>query len=144
MGLSTANFPWQQRRLTWSLKSCWCCPKIEATEISISHASCHWFKREKNIKNKDMKKTKTLKNIQNRRPEVFLRKSVLKICSKFKGEHPCWNVISIKLQRNVIETTLRHGCSSVNLLHIFRTTFLKNTSGLLLLKIYQHLVYKYT
>ena len=43
-----------------------------------------------------------------------------------------------------IEITLRHGCSSVNLLHIFRTPFLKNTSGLLLLKIYQHLVYKYT
>ena len=32
-----------------------------------------------------------------------------------------------------IETTLRHGCSPVNLLHIFRTLFLKNTSGWLLL-----------
>ena len=30
-------------------------------------------------------------------PEVFLRKGVLKICSKFTGEHPCRNVISIKL-----------------------------------------------
>ena len=29
----------------------------------------------------------------------------------------------------------RHGCSPVNLLHIFRTSFLKNTSGGLLLKI---------
>ena len=29
--------------------------------------------------------------------EVFLRKSVLKICSKFTGEHPCRSVISIKL-----------------------------------------------
>ena len=28
-----------------------------------------------------------------------------------------------------IEIALRHGCSPVNLLHIFRTTFLKNTSG---------------
>ena len=30
-------------------------------------------------------------------PEVFLRKGVLKICSKFTGEHPCRSVISIKL-----------------------------------------------
>ena len=29
---------------------------------------------------------------------MFLRKSVLKICSKFTGEHPCRSVISIKLQ----------------------------------------------
>ena len=32
-------------------------------------------------------------------PEVFLGKGVLKICSKFTGEHPCRTVISIKLQR---------------------------------------------
>ena len=30
------------------------------------------------------------------RPEVFLGKSVLEICSKFTGEHPCRTVISIK------------------------------------------------
>ena len=30
--------------------------------------------------------------------EVFLEKGVLKICSKFRGEHPCRSVISIKLQ----------------------------------------------
>ena len=30
-------------------------------------------------------------------PEAFLRKSVLKICSKFTGEHPCRSAISIKL-----------------------------------------------
>ena len=30
---------------------------------------------------------------------------------------------------NFIEITLWHGCSPVNLLHIFRTPFLKNTSG---------------
>ena len=28
-----------------------------------------------------------------------------------------------------IEIALRHGCSPVNLLHIFRTAFLKNTSA---------------
>ena len=47
-------------------------------------------------------------------PEVFLKKAVLKICSKFTGEHPCRSAISIKL-------------------HIFRTSFLKNSSGRLLL-----------
>ena len=45
------------------------------------------------------------------------------------------SVISIKLQRNFIEIALRHGCSPVHLLHIFRTPFLKNNSGWLLLKI---------
>ena len=33
----------------------------------------------------------------------------------------------------VAKHTLRHGCSPVNLLHIFRTLFPKNTSGGLLL-----------
>ena len=57
-------------------------------------------------------------------PEVFLLKGVLKICSKFTGEHPC---------RSIIEITLPHGCSPVNLLHIFRKPFTKNTSERLLL-----------
>ena len=64
---------------------------------------------------------------------VFLQKGVLKICSKFKGEHPCQSVISIKLPCNFFEITLQHGCSPVNLLHIFRTLFPKNTSGGLLI-----------
>ena len=58
--------------------------------------------------------------------EVFLEKAVLKICSKFTGEHPCRSVISIKLQSNLIEITLRHGCSAVNFPHVFRTLFTKN------------------
>ena len=37
-----------------------------------------------------------------------------------------------KLLCNVSEIALRHGCSAVNLLHIFRTPFLKNTFGWLL------------
>ena len=60
---------------------------------------------------------------------MFLGKVVLKICSKFTGEHPCRGVISIKFQSNFIEITLQHGCSPVNLLHIFRTPFPKDTSG---------------
>ena len=64
---------------------------------------------------------------------MFLGKGILKKCSKFTGDHPCRSVISIKLQSNFIEITLRRGCSPVNLLHIFRTPFPKNTSGGLLL-----------
>ena len=79
-------------------------------------------------------------------PEMFLVKGVVKIWSKFTGEHPCRSVISIKLQSNFIEITLRHGCFPVRLLHILRTTSSKNTSGRLLLSfahvIPLHLTYK--
>ena len=51
-------------------------------------------------------------------PDVFLGKGVLKICSKFTGEH---------------------GCSPVNLLYIFRTPFPKNTSGRLHLNILRYI-----
>ena len=64
------------------------------------------------------------------------KKVFWKICSKFTGEHPCQSVISIKLQSNFIEIVLRHGCSPVFLLYVFRTPFPKNTSGWLLLKKY--------
>ena len=100
------------------------------------------------------------------RPEAFLGKAVLKICSKvtgkhtcrsvisiklqgnFIGEHPCRSmisiklqsnfieVISIKLQSNFIEITLWHGCSPANLVHIFRTPFPKNTFERLLLLLF--------
>ena len=46
---------------------------------------------------------------------------VLKMCSKFTGEHPCRSVISIKLQSKFIEISLRQGCSPVNLLHTLTT-----------------------
>ena len=64
-------------------------------------------------------------------PEVLLGKSDLKICSKFI-EHPCRSVVTIKQLCNFIEIALQHGCSPVNLLHIFRRPFYKNTyEGLL-------------
>ena len=68
--------------------------------------------------------------------EVFLRKGLLKICSKFTWEHACRSAISIKLQSNFIEIAFRHGFSTVNLLHIFRIPFPRNTYGWLLLDIY--------
>ena len=78
---------------------------------------------------------KISRKFRSSRPEVFLRKGALKTCNKFTGEHSCRSVISINLQSNFIEITFWHDYSLVNLLHIFRTTFFKNTSGALLLKI---------
>ena len=74
-------------------------------------------------------------NARSSHPEVFLRKGVLKICSEFAGEHPCRGTILIKLPSNFIEIARRHGCSPVNLLHIFRTAFPRNTPGWLLLNV---------
>ena len=67
-------------------------------------------------------------------PEVFLGKGVLKTCKKFTGEHPSRSVISINLLCNFIEIALRHGCSPVNLLHLFEAPYPKNPSGRLLLE----------
>ena len=64
--------------------------------------------------------------------KVFLGKGVLKICSKFRGEHPYWSGISIKLKHLYWNHTLAW-CSPVELLHIFRTPFLQKTSGRLFL-----------
>ena len=68
--------------------------------------------------------------------DLFLQKGVLKIFSKFTGEHPCRSAISIKLLCNFTEIALRHGCYLANLLCIFRTPFSKNISGRLLLKVF--------
>ena len=65
---------------------------------------------------------------QSSHPEVFIGNGILKICSEFTGEQPFRRVVLIKFQSNVIEIILRHGCSPVNLLHIFRKPFSKNTS----------------
>ena len=48
------------------------------------------------------------------RPEMFLAKGVLKICSKFREEHPCRSAISIKLQSSFTEISLWYrGCTAL-------------------------------
>ena len=54
---------------------------------------------------------------QKQPPRGVPKKGVLKIYNKFKGEQPCRSAIS-----------LQHGCSPVNLLHVLRTPFFKNSS----------------
>ena len=74
------------------------------------------------------------KSFQKQPSRGFLQKSFMKICIKFTGKHPCRNVISIKLQDNFQEIAHRYWCYLVNLLHIFRTPFYKNTyRGMLLM-----------
>ena len=60
---------------------------------------------------------------------VFSVKCVLKIYRKLTGEHPYQSEISKNFLCNFAEITLRHGCFPVNLLHILRTPFPKNTYG---------------
>ena len=79
--------------------------------------------------------TKLLVMLRNSHPGIFLETVFLKICSKFTGEHSCRSVISIKLQSTFIEITLCYGGSPVNLPHIFRTPFTKNTCTWLLLNV---------
>ena len=94
---------------------------LPLTEDSADHCTLFW---------NHINKFKVLSYFSSSHPEEFLIKGVLKICSKFTGEHPCRSAISIS---NFIEIALRHGCSPVNLLHIFRTCFPRNTSVWLLL-----------
>ena len=44
-----------------------------------------------------------LADFRSSHPEVLLEKGVLKISSKFSGEHPCQSVISVKLQSNCFQ-----------------------------------------
>ena len=67
-------------------------------------------------------------NIRSSRPEVFLGKGVRKFAPNLQENNHA------EVRSNFIEITLRHGCSPVNWLHIFRTPFPKNTSGRLLLE----------
>ena len=44
----------------------------------------------------DVRKFNNERNFRSSHPELLLRKGVLKICSKFTGEHSCQSAISIK------------------------------------------------
>ena len=69
-------------------------------------------------------------NLQKQPSRGILSKSFSENMQKFTGEHPYTHA---KVQSNFIEIALLHGCSPVNLLHIFTTTFPKNTNGWLVL-----------
>ena len=72
-------------------------------EYGISHPFQHWtwqialVQKVYVVKNCHFYFTEFTK-YRSSRQEVFLRKDVVKICSKFTGEHSCRSAISIKLQ----------------------------------------------
>ena len=76
-----------------------------------------------------------INNVQKQPSKGVLWKRFPENMHQITGEHPCRSAISIKLQSNFIEITLRHWCSPVNLLYIFRTPFLKNTSEGLIMNV---------
>ena len=116
----------------WTLGNCiraWGCS--ESLNLSPTFEKTHFTNEQCSIKliHFSILSSKTSRvKYRSSRPEVSLRKVVLKICSKFTGEHPCRSAIC-----NFIEIALRHGCSPVNLLHVFEAPFRKNTAGGLLL-----------
>ena len=132
-------FP-QRRTLKYSMEisiSLWQ-KKHKVTTVATTSQSRGVFYRIKTAKQRVIQNKKS--NFRSSHPELFSRKGVLKICSKFTGEHSCRNAISIKLESNFIDIALRHGCSPVNLLLVFRTPFPRNTPGWLLLKFENHLM----
>ena len=68
--------------------------------------------------------------------EGFLSKGVLAICNKLGGEHPYWNIVSIKFLYIFIDIALRHGCSPVNFLHISGGRLLNNLTTLWVTKLH--------
>ena len=66
---------------------------------------------------------------------MFLGKSVLKICSKFTGEHPGQRVISIKWLCNFIEIARGHESSPVHLWRAASEKKIAKTSLLYIIKI---------
>ena len=125
---STSNIHIQVKNILrfWNLKFCFFRCQILTFYITWKSLKLHknWpFPRKVRSSFKIGKCHKT--KLGSSRPEVFLWKGVLKTCSKLTGEHSSRSAILIKLLCQFIEITLRHGCSLVNLLHIFRTPFPK-------------------
>ena len=71
--------------------------------------------------------------IRSSSPEVFFRKGVLKVCSKFAKEHPYRSVISIKFLKQLYWNRFSAWVFSCKFAAYFRTPFPKNTSGCLIL-----------
>ena len=73
------------------------------------------------------------------RPEVFCKRSVLRIFANFTGKHQCQTLFLIKVPDLRLETLLKkrlwHRCFPVNSAKFLRTPFLQNTSGRVRLKL---------
>ena len=54
------------------------------------------FQRERERERERERAREKSQRVRNRPPEVFLGRSVPKLCHKFTGENPCRSMISIK------------------------------------------------
>ena len=79
------------------------------------------------------KKDKFYYLLQKQPPRGVLRKTCSENIQQIYRRTPMPKCDFNKVEITLIEITLRHGCSPVNLRHIFRIAFLKNSSGRLLL-----------
>ena len=71
-------------------------------------------------------------NVQKQRSRGVLRKRCSEKMQQIYRRTP---MPKYDFNKVAVQIALRHGCSFVNLLHIFRTPFLTNTSGRLLLNV---------
>ena len=93
----------------------------EKTALLILNNICNYFY---------LNRLNNLENFRSRHPEMFLDKGVLKLCSKFTGEHPCRSVISINLQSR--ETLEREETFSIFFFQSAIKYFINWTTSLIL------------
>ena len=76
-------------------------------------------------------------SFQKQPPEVFFKKGVLRIFTKFIGKHLCqrlfFNKVAGPRPATLLKKSLWHRCFPINFAKFLRTPFLQNTSGRLLL-----------
>ena len=78
-------------------------------------------------------KKRCSENMQQINRRTPIPKSDFNKHAEVRFQYPCRSAISMKLLCNFVEIAIRYGCSPVNLLHIFRTPFLRKSSGWLLM-----------
>ena len=98
-------------------------PPLHLWDLNLKLNRSFWFRKTSKATSNE-----TFYALQKEPFRGVLSKMYSEICSKFTGEHPCRSVLC-----NFTEIILWHGCSPVNLLHIFKTPFTKNTFRWLLL-----------
>ena len=128
-------FP-QRRTLKYSMEisiSLWQ-KKHKVTTVATTCQSRRVFYRIKISKQRVIQNKKS--NFRSSHPDGVLKKR----CSENMQQIYRRTLMPKCYFSNFFDIALRHGCSPVNLLHVFRTIFPRNTSGWLLVKFENHLM----
>ena len=136
------NIPLKFREAT----STWNVLKIQEVLIEIILKRFYWNTTKKNNENfvffllksifwKNTSCQRFCNNYLQKQPSGVIKKRCSENMKQIYMRTPMlkWDFNKVIKQGNFIEVTLRHRCSHVNLLHIFRTPLPKNTSGRLFL-----------